>query len=955
MTKKINYRLKQIVCIVMLIHTGAVLAQQSEAINASATGNKNVNVDLFHGRANVSIPIYNFKSRNLSVPITLDYNQVDMKLQEMDYNKGWEAFGWSSSTLPGFIPAPIEYNPGWVGLGWNLNAGGVITRMVKELPDERFNTSGINPLNGNFYATKSDFDPITKRLKDLITYEVSLDGTTAHQKYGSSFEVGEDEFTFNFCGHSGTFLFYQGEWKVFSDEDIIVRKEVNVDSETGEYYISKLSLETSDGIIYTFGGSNAIEFTSNISESTYNVTEPRIATAWFLTQIESPEGDKVIFEYENGSDDDSFSPITRQCTFSSRSKYLDTNTQMWVYNADFAPVSVFPSDDQIVNLSVGSLTNSVYLKKISSTTSPVDIQFYRSTYTAMNYAGKPNSTKTKLDNIYIGGQSAIQFNLLYTTNTNEALKLNSIQETGIASNVTTISLPAYNFEYNPKTETITPQVLNKITYPTGGYCNIEYEKNYLDDRFRVKKLTSKSSATDRSYFTDYYYSFSEARKSDYLESGVGTIAATGSTSIDQTYGFFLAGHQTFFELKKETGYYSPSPDNLYWAFLKRPEIGYSSVWEVQSQESDAGTIVPMGSAHYTFNNYWAGEAHNYASKAGKVESVTAYNAANILTSTCYYSYEERPEDELNRYFTKSYKFSNNSQLFNYSVLCNYGTKSPRYNLIRTDEYKNGSAFITTYKYNYATNHLVEQSVIENKLNYASIVDPNSGLSESNQITTTTTYKYIDEFNTVTLLGDISDFINYLPHCTRNIPVETVVKKDGKIIAANLTKFKALPTPDRTLFYRPFEVYSLNISAPINESDFKPTAIDWTIQDSRYNLKTTFDLYDSSGNILEYHNTGSSHVSYSYDIYQQPLIELKNCTNQELLNTGQAGDPIKLRKLLPNTQITSYTYTPIGGVTSVAGPNGVSTYKEYDELGRLKYVKDNNGKILLTKEYNFNIQ
>jgi YD repeat-containing protein len=60
----------------------------------------------------------------------------------------------------------------------------------------------------------------------------------------------------------------------------------------------------------------------------------------------------------------------------------------------------------------------------------------------------------------------------------------------------------------------------------------------------------------------------------------------------------------------------------------------------------------------------------------------------------------------------------------------------------------------------------------------------------------------------------------------------------------------------------------------------------------------------------------------------------------------------LRTDFPDAQITTYTYNPVIGVTSITDPKGDVQYYFYDELGRLKEVKDKNGNKLSENEYHY---
>src|SRR5262245_35313882 len=66
-------------------------------------------VGYYTGITNINIPLFNIKSRELELPVSLSYHAGGIKIEEQ---------------------------ASWVGLGFSLNAGGVITRNVRGLPDD---------------------------------------------------------------------------------------------------------------------------------------------------------------------------------------------------------------------------------------------------------------------------------------------------------------------------------------------------------------------------------------------------------------------------------------------------------------------------------------------------------------------------------------------------------------------------------------------------------------------------------------------------------------------------------------------------------------------------------------------------------------------------------------------------------------------------------------------------
>ena len=82
---------------------------------ASALGKYGeISVGMYTGIPSIAIPIYTIKADDIELPISLSYHAGGIKLEERASN---------------------------VGIGWSLNAGGVITRSIRGLPDPVSSTS----------------------------------------------------------------------------------------------------------------------------------------------------------------------------------------------------------------------------------------------------------------------------------------------------------------------------------------------------------------------------------------------------------------------------------------------------------------------------------------------------------------------------------------------------------------------------------------------------------------------------------------------------------------------------------------------------------------------------------------------------------------------------------------------------------------------------------------------
>ena len=296
-----------------------------------------VPVSMFTGIPKVEIPLYELKTGSHVLPISLSYHGGGVKLEQMS---------------------------GWTGMGWSLQAGGCITRIVKDLPDEYHNASDSYSIgllyNGSNYAG----------LGLNTTNQLILFAET--QSYYHDTEP--DEFSFNFLNYHGKFyLDTDMQWKVQCDKaveivmnDTIYPFEGMLHSAIPAYEslhapghtsaIKGFTIIAEDGTRYIFGGTNkAIEYSVDF----FNQCRSRYwATAWQLTRIAYTDGRNVFFGYEE-HDEDGFTTFEAQF---GRSCYHWSGTAFWSGGYE-VPYNM--STDTVVCYS-GQLIKPSYLAYIES-------------------------------------------------------------------------------------------------------------------------------------------------------------------------------------------------------------------------------------------------------------------------------------------------------------------------------------------------------------------------------------------------------------------------------------------------------------------------------------------------------------------------------------------------------------------------------------------------------------
>lgn len=202
------------------------------------------------GGASYNLPLYSISSGDISLPISLNY-----------YSSGVQ----------------VDALAGVVGMDWNLSAGGAISRVVKDFPDE---------LGNRWYPASPDWGN--------TSHEVMMKNLARE----SGFDGEQDWFSFNVNGISGSFYF---------DENLNVNlsSDSNVKITYNAFQSSPIRLQftlTDDrGFKYVFGGSDAYIEKNTPLQGCSGEVLAYYDSAWFLKEIVSPTNNIISFTYTDNN------------------------------------------------------------------------------------------------------------------------------------------------------------------------------------------------------------------------------------------------------------------------------------------------------------------------------------------------------------------------------------------------------------------------------------------------------------------------------------------------------------------------------------------------------------------------------------------------------------------------------------------------------------------------------
>ena len=916
-------------------------------------------VSLYTGKIDLNIPLYTLKCGDIEIPISIQYYSGGIKVE--DYSTG-------------------------VGTGWNLKAGGAITRTV--IGSNQYTSSGniaLNYLPISGYPDEDDYDKLVN---------LSLLKSTIPDKYFYNF----NEFSGSFHIKNNSAVFRNStELKCEFPVNASNQKEIIITDGVGRkyYFIGHLN----DFNLYKILSPNkmdsiCLEYTSD-QYLYYELPKNPVYYTLYpgVTKVSVPEngpvlkyvGKRVSKIYTSNNDSVIF--VEKQINYGAVGHSREALEEMKVYNKKEELLSIkFKTNDiktiKPYTTKIGMYPNPSSVPEINYRLYLDGIEFYdkknnkKYSY-AFDYYGRTNDGKDSLPNRY---STAQDFGGLYNgadTNTSLIPAFNQIIDLGIEvfpvgnmcckyDYVSNVNIPGANRIPNINFGQLGS--LRTITYPTGGKTELSYAQmfdynNEASPGLLISKILNTDNVDDtvKSIIYDYLfpthasppppfwaYSFRDSRTSE-------INPCPPCECINSLCDDYEKWHRVI-EL---------SPGPLHDLGLNDgPMIGYGRVIEKTlnkgktlyeyttfgSNYDDSGCGVEgiwyASGAHQVLHetfpsiNHWPlGPLPNNGWKLGHLLSKKCYDESNNLIYQVDNDYSFIVLDTIPaiKLLDRSYTFF----YYQYNYLSTW---------VRMNQITESADGVTTDTY-FSYDSKFHKQLTRKKI----ISSDDKTLQEK--------YMYPPDVNVPNSVYDkmySNNIITPVIECTKLV--------NENIVSATLNTYK-----ENNEGFVPDKIFKIEIQTPIDSIDFKHFTA--SSMDTHYSTaEITFVDYNKSNNPTMIRSKDGITTAYIWDstgafpvarIVSGASFTVSSTVQTNIKNLSFKGTDIKtdvdsdiydlstqLASFLNNKnyRVTLYTYAPLVGMTSQTDPNGVTTYYEYDDFGRLKNAKnDDNAKL---QEYNY---
>lgn len=257
------------------------------------------------------------------------------------------------------------------------------------------------------------------------------------------------------------------------------------------------------------------------------------------------------------------------------------------------------------------------------------------------------------------------------------------------------------------------------------------------------------------------------------------------------------------------------------------------------------------------------------------------------------------------------------------------------------------------------------------------------LNGQNPVTTTSVFKYdnplhknLTETQVINSVGQTLKTINKYPSDLTSGIDETTAATISSMINSNVLNpvIKSDATVNDITVQSRINNYTIKTHTETNSSNnmYLPKNIKMLKKGTTadYEELIQYNMYDNNGNILQEQQTNGTPISYIWGYKNEyPIAKIENSAYStipaNLISAAQtaadSGNEASLKNALnairnapelANAMVSTYTYIPIIGISTITDPKGYTTTYTYDSFGRLEFVKDNEGNILSENQYNY---